>query len=86
MGKTITGTTTLGVTLTTSPTTIAGTISTQYQTALYGSAAKPWRIANLGTMSLNSYAGYVDAFTTNNAISLFSSNSGGAVSYVAFGH
>ena len=38
------------------------------------------------SLSLNSYAGYVDAFTTNNAISLFSSNSGGAVSYVAFGH
>ena len=37
------------------------------------------------SLSLNSYAGYADVFTTSSTISLFSSNSGGAVSYVAFG-
>ncbi len=38
-----------------------------------------------GSLSLNSYGGCVVSFSTTSSISLFSSNSGGAVSYVAFG-
>jgi filamentous hemagglutinin len=50
MSKTITGTTTLGVTLSASTTIIDGTIATAGQ-AIYGSAAKTWTLTNNGHVS-----------------------------------
>jgi hypothetical protein len=49
MGKTITGSSTIGVTLSVNPTTIAGTISTTAY-AVFGAAAKAWTLANHGTI------------------------------------
>jgi hypothetical protein len=51
MGKTITGTHTLGVTLAVNPTLIKGTITTSATPALYGSAAKTWTITNKGEIA-----------------------------------
>jgi hypothetical protein len=49
MGKTIKGSSTIGVTLSVNPTTIAGTIATSYD-AVFGSAAKAWKLVNDGTI------------------------------------
>jgi len=57
MGKTITGTTKLGVTLTANPTIIDGTIATYAEPAIYGSAAKVWTINNNGLISASSEQG-----------------------------
>jgi hypothetical protein len=51
MGKTISGTHTLGVTLSVNPTIIKGTITTTGTPALYGSAAKTWTISNKGEIA-----------------------------------
>jgi hypothetical protein len=51
MGKTISGTHTLGVTLSVNLTIIKGTITTTGTPALYGSAAKIWTISNKGEIA-----------------------------------
>jgi hypothetical protein len=56
MSKTITGTTTLGVTLSASTTIIDGTIATSAQ-AIYGSAAKTWALTNNGLVSASQSGG-----------------------------
>jgi hypothetical protein len=50
MAKTISGYSTIGVTLAVNPTTIAGTIATALANAVTGSAAKTWTLANHGTV------------------------------------
>lgn len=56
MGKTITGSSTIGVTLSVNPTTIAGTIAT-YGYAVYGPATKAWTLVNDGRIDSSNAVG-----------------------------
>ena len=56
MGKTITGSSTIGVTLLVNPTTIAGTIATSGY-AVYGPATKAWTLVNDGRIDSSNAVG-----------------------------
>jgi filamentous hemagglutinin len=56
MGKTITGSTTIGVTLSVNPTTIAGSIATSGY-AVYGPATKAWTLVNDGRIDSSNAVG-----------------------------